>query len=73
MVWVELSLVPVSEFEVKIVICGIPYKLDILNSPKINTLLENCHYFPLAYQNLTKLAELERGDPRIPYVEFSDS
>ena len=53
--------------------CGIHYKLAILNSPKINTLWENCHQFLLAYQNFTKPTDLERGDPRIPQVVFLDS
>ena len=64
-VWTEVSLVPVLEAEVKTMTCGIQYKFAILNSPKINTLWENCHQFVLAYQNLTKPTDLERGDPRI--------
>ena len=60
----EVSLVLVSESKVKIVTRDIPYKFDILKSPKINTLWENCHQFLLAYQNSMKLANLERGDPR---------
>ena len=51
----------------------IPYKFAILNSPKINALRENCHHFPLAYQNLMKPVDLERGDPRLPYIGFSKS
>jgi hypothetical protein len=70
--WTEFSLVLVLESEVKTVTCGIQYKFAILNSPKINTLWENCHHFLLAYQNLTKPADLERGDPRIPKVSFSN-
>ena len=69
----EVSLVPVSKSEVKTMTRGIPYKLAILKSPKINTLWELFHHFILAYQNLTKPAELERGDPRLPQVGFSDS
>jgi hypothetical protein len=53
--------------------CGIHYKFAILNSPKINTLWENCHQFLLAYQNLTKPADLEIGDPRLQQVVFSYS
>ena len=68
----EVSLVPVLEAEVKTVTRGIQYKFAILNSPKINTLWENCHHFLLAYQNLTKPADLERGDPRLPKVSFSN-
>ena len=64
--WTEVSLVLVLEVEVKTVTCGIQYKFAILNSPKINTLWENCHHFLLAYQNLTKPANLEKGDPRMP-------
>ena len=66
----EVSLVPVSEAEVKTVTRDIQYKFAILNSPKINTLWENCHHFLLANQNLTKPIELERGDPRLPKVSF---
>jgi hypothetical protein len=69
---IEVSLVPVSEAELNTLTSGIQYKFAILNSPKINTLWENCHHFLLAYQNLTKLADLERGDPRIPKVSFSN-
>ena len=69
----EVSLVLVLEAEVKIVTRGIQYKFTILNSPKINTLWENCHHFLLAYQNLTKHANLERGNPRLQLVGFSDS
>ena len=68
-----VSLVPVSEYEIKTVTRGISYKFTILNSLKINTSWENCHHFPLAYQNLTKPADLERGDTRLPHVGFSDS
>ena len=70
---IEASLVPVSKFEVKTVTHGIQYKFTILNSPKINTLWENCDQFHLAYKNLTKPADLERGDPRLQLVGFSDS
>ena len=68
----EVSQVPISEYEVKTMTRGIHYKFDILNSPKINTLWEKCHHFRLAYQNLTKPADLERGDPRLPKVSFSN-
>ena len=68
----EYSLVSVSEAEVNTVTRGIQYKFAILNSPKINTLWENCHQFLLAYQNLTKPADLERGDPRLQQVGFLD-
>ena len=61
----EYSLVSISEPETKIVTRGKPYKFVILNSPKINTLWENCHHFLLAYHNLMKPADVERGDPRI--------
>ena len=61
----EVSLAPFSESEVKTVTRDILYKFAILNSPKINTLWENCHQFLLAYQNLTKVVDLERGDPRL--------
>ena len=66
----KVFLAPVSEVEVNTVTSGIQYKFDILNSPKINTLWENCHH--LAYQNLTKLADLERGDPRIQQEGISN-
>ena len=69
----DVSQVLVSESEVKTVTRGIHYKFAILNSPKINTLGENCHQFLLAYQNLTKPVDLERGDPMIQQVGFSDS
>ena len=69
----KVSYIRVSEFEVKIVTCGIHYKFAILNSPNINTLRENCYQILLAYQNLTKLVDLERGDPRLQQVGFSDS
>ena len=62
----EVSLVPVSASEVKIVTRGNPYKFVILNSPKINTLWENCHHFPLAYQNSMKPTYLERENTRLP-------
>ena len=68
----EVSLVPVLEAEVNIVTRGIQYKFAILNSPKINTLWENYHHFLLAYQNLTKPIDLERGDSRIPKISFSN-
>ena len=69
----EISWVPVLEYEVKIVTRGIHYKFAILNSPKINALWENYHQFLLAYQNLMTPVDLERGDPRIQQVGFSDS
>ena len=68
----EVSLVPVSEAEVNTMTCGIQYKFIILNSPKISTLGENCNHFLLAYQNLTKPVDLERGDPRLPKASFSN-
>ena len=68
----KVSQVPVLEFEVKTVTRGIHYKFAILNSPKINTLEENCHQFLLAYENLTKPTDLERGDPRLQQVGFSN-
>ena len=68
----KVFLVQFSESEVKTVTRGIQYKFAILNSPKINTLWENCHQFHLAYQNLTKPTDLERGDPRLQLVGFSD-
>ena len=52
--WKEVSQIPVSESKVKTVTRGIHYKLAIMNSPKINTLGENCYQFLLAYQNFTK-------------------
>ena len=67
---IEVYQVPVSEYKVKTVTCGIHYKFVILNSPKINTLGENCHQFLSAYQNLTKPSNLERGDPRLQKVGF---
>ena len=69
----EVSLVPVLEAEVNTVTRGIQYKFAILNSPKINTLWENCHQFLLAYQNLTKPIDSEREDPRLQQIGFSDS
>ena len=63
---IEVSLVPVSDFEVKILTRGILYKFSILKITKINTLWEPFHHFILAYQNLMKTIELERGNPRIP-------
>ena len=71
--WTEVPLVPVSKYEVKTVTSGILYKFAILNSPKINTLWENCHHFLLAYQKLMKPVDLERGDTRLQKVGFSDS
>ena len=62
---IEVSQVLVLESEDKTVTCGIHYKFVILNSPKMNTLGENCQQFLLAYQNLTKPTDLERGDPRL--------
>jgi hypothetical protein len=70
--WTEVSLISFLESEVKTVTRGIQYKFAILNSPKINTLWENCHHFLLANQNLTKPTDLERGHPRIPKVSFSN-
>ena len=70
---IEVSLVLVSEVEVKTVTRGIQYKFAILNSPKINTLWENCHQFHLAYQNLTKPTYLERGDAGLQLVGYSNS
>ena len=66
----EYSLVSISEAEVNTVTRGIQYKFAILNSPKINTLWENCDQFHLAYQNLTKPADLERGNPRLTRYNF---
>ena len=71
--WTKVTHVPFSYSEDKTVTRGIHYKFVILNSPKINTLGENCHQFLLAYQNLTKLVDLERGDPRLQQVGFSYS
>ena len=70
--WTEVFLIPVSESEVKTVTRGIHYKFAILNSPKINTLWENYHQFLLAYQNLMKPTDLERGDSRIQQIGFSN-
>ena len=61
----KVSQVLVFESKVKIVTRGIHYKFAILNSQKIKTLWEKCHQFLLAYQNLTKPTNLERGDPRL--------
>ena len=61
----EVSQIPVSKSEIKTMTRGIHYNLAILNSPKINTLGEICHQFLLAYQNLMKLVDLEKGDPKI--------
>ena len=69
---IEVSQGPVSKPEVKTVTCGIHYKFAILNSPKINTLGENCHQFLLAYQNLTKPVDLERGDPMLQELSSLD-
>ena len=68
----EFFLVLVLEAEVNTMTRGIQYKFAILNSPKINTLWENCHHFLLAYHNLKKPIDLERGDPRLPKVSFSN-
>ena len=68
----KVSQVPVLESEVKIVTRGIHYKFAILTSTKINTLGVNCHQFLLAYQNLMKPTDLERGDPRLQKVGFSN-
>ena len=64
----EFSQVPSLESEVKTMTRDIHYKFGILNSPKINTLGENCHQFLLAYQNLMKPTDLLRGYPRIQHV-----
>ena len=69
---IEVSLVLVLEAEVNTVTRGIQYKFAILNSPKINTLWENCHHFFLPYQNLTKPIDFERGDSRLPKVSYSN-
>ena len=61
----KVSHILVLESEVKIVTRGIHYKFAILNSLKTNTLWENCHQFLLAYQNLMKPTDLERGYPRL--------
>ena len=61
----EFSLVPFLEPKDKIVTRGSPYEFALLNSPKINTLWENCHHFRLEYPNLMKPTYLERGDPRL--------
>ena len=68
--WTKVSQVQVLESEVKTVTRGIHYKFVILNSPKINTLGGNCHQFLLAYKNLTKPVDLERGDTRLHKVSF---
>ena len=70
--WTKVSLILVSKAEVKTVTRGIQYKFAILNNPKINTLWENCHDFLLAYQNLMKPVDLERGDPRLPKESSSN-
>ena len=61
----KVSLVPVSELEVKTGTHGIPYKFAMLKIPKINTLWEPSHHFHLEYQNSMKSADLERGNPRL--------
>ena len=71
--WTKVSLVAVSEPEVKTVIRGISYKFSILKSPKINTLWEPFLYFLLEYQKSMKPADLKRENPRLPQVGFSDS
>lgn len=53
--------------------CGMPYKFDLLNSPKFNTSWENFHHFVLAYQNSMKHVELERGHIRMQKDKYSDS
>ena len=68
----KVSLVPVSESKVKTMTHVIPYKFAIMKSPKINILWEPFRHFILAYQNLTKPTELERGYPRLPKVSFSN-
>ena len=67
--WIEVSLVPVSELEVKTGTRGIPYKLAMLKIFKINTLWEPFHHFHLEYQNSVKYADLKRGNPRL--TQFS--
>ena len=52
-VWTEIFMVSISWPEEKTITRGCPYKFSFLNSPKINTLWENCHHFFLAYKNLT--------------------
>ena len=69
----EVSQVTISESQVKIGTHGIHYNFAILNNIKINTLWENCYQFLLAYHNLMKPADLERGDPMLQQVGFSDS
>ena len=64
----EVSLVPVSELEVKTGTCGIPYKFAMLKSPKINTLWEPFCHFLLEYQNLTRAMELEIGNIKIKHI-----
>ena len=49
--------------------CGIPYKFDLLKSPKISKLWENYCHFLLAYLNSTKPVALERGNIMIPPIE----
>ena len=71
--WTDVSLVLVSELEVKIGTCGIPYKFAILNCPKINTLWENRHHFLLAYQNSMKPVDLKIENPRLQQVGFTIS
>jgi hypothetical protein len=68
----EVFLIPFSGIKDKKVTRGRLYKFTLLNSPKINTLWENCHHFLLAYQNPIKPIDLERGNPRIPWILFLD-
>ena len=63
--WIEVSLVPVSELEVKTGTRGILYKFTMLKIPKINTLWEPFHHFHLEYQNSMKSTDLKRGNPRL--------
>ena len=66
----EVSLVTITESKIKTVTRVIQYKFSIVNSPKINTLSENCHHFLLAYQNSMKPTYLKRGNTRIPQEVF---
>ena len=63
--WTEVSLLPVSELEVKTGTRGIPYKFAMLKIPKINTLWEPFHHFHLEYQNSMKSTDLKRRHPRL--------
>ena len=68
-----IPLVTVLTSDSKTVTRGIHYKFVILSSLKINKLGENCHQFLLAYHNLMKPIDLERGDPKLQNVGFLDS